>query len=728
MVWRALLDRYELLRALPDGTGWRARDRVAGVDVVMERASDGVEAPDAEALEAMRLGLIALRHRDLAEVLDVLDAAEGARRAVVVVRRDIEGTALRSVVAHQPLQPGQVLALAIQVLEVLDELHQMGEAHGALRPEALLLRDDGQGWMLSGMAWPRLQRPDGQQQPWAGCSTPPWLAPEAVMGEGGQRSDLYALGQLLRFALSGVEPGRAAPPTPPDQLPMTIALFALIDRLASPFLTSRYADVGEALDDACRARDAASTAVRRAPLPPPILPAGTWVLEPVPVRVLALTAGAGLVAGALAALITAVLWAASAAVPPWVAGGWVGVVVAIVARHALNVQVECQPHDLVVRRGRGMRRTPLRLLRSAVVALGCVRVDFGDEGTVTLPAVYRFSRSELADLVNQAARRRPSPGQQRLRGAGFLTVREVLVPAILVSAGFLLLLAWLAERETQLDAVRQASGPLSTAGAIALERREERVDGPCPDRTWPVPLTGALVSGAGCRTATGAWVLVEGGESAQGEPGEGRPVVSVEAFFIDQTEVVGRNWQACTAADACTAPQDRGACLGYALDPDLAVGCVDRDQAAAYCAFVGARLCTNAEWERAALGDGTRAWPWGDAAVRCELAAVDLGPEADPGCRRDGASGLGSRLAGASPYGVLDLVGSQEEWVADWHAASPADPARMDVAAPASSAQLGDVRGGSWAEPPQATWLRVAASPTSTRAARGVRCCVDLSD
>ena len=236
-----------------------------------------------------------------------------------------------------------------------------------------------------------------------------------------------------------------------------------------------------------------------------------------------------------------------------------------------------------------------------------------------------------------------------------------------------------------------------------------------------------LVPGLGidtCRTATGAWVLVEGGASAQGAPGDARPQVEVSSFFIDQHEVRGRDWQRCEAADACTAPRSQGACLGYQLDPGLPVGCVDRQQAAAFCHWAGGRLCTNAEWERAALADGARAWPWGDAAPQCELAAVNLGPDAAPGCRRDVVRGGPTRVAGASVYGVLDLIGGQEEWVADWHAAGPDDASGL--ASPAGAAvPLGDVRGGSWAEAPQPTWARVAADPGAVRPARGVRCCVD---
>jgi formylglycine-generating enzyme required for sulfatase activity len=163
--------------------------------------------------------------------------------------------------------------------------------------------------------------------------------------------------------------------------------------------------------------------------------------------------------------------------------------------------------------------------------------------------------------------------------------------------------------------------------------------------------------------------------------------VVLSAFEIDKTEVTQAAYAACVVAGACTRPSGRR----YTPDrtPTFPVTEVSWEQAVRYCAWVGKRLPTEAEWEKTARGTDARMYPWGDAAPTCALATFE-------GCG-DGPRPVGSTPAGASPYGALDLAGNVQEWVADFYSSTDyaAGPAR-DPGGPNRGNSGHSVRGGGY--------------------------------
>ena len=137
--------------------------------------------------------------------------------------------------------------------------------------------------------------------------------------------------------------------------------------------------------------------------------------------------------------------------------------------------------------------------------------------------------------------------------------------------------------------------------------------------------------------------------------------VHLDAYEIDLTEATVAGYTACEEDNSCTWPS-RDCQPGF--DPALPIRCLTWAQARDYCQWAGKRLCTEAEWEKAARGIDSRIYPWGNEEATCEF-AVMMEVEEQYGCGTGALWPPGSRPAGASPFGLLDMAGNIDEWVSD---------------------------------------------------------------
>jgi formylglycine-generating enzyme required for sulfatase activity len=167
---------------------------------------------------------------------------------------------------------------------------------------------------------------------------------------------------------------------------------------------------------------------------------------------------------------------------------------------------------------------------------------------------------------------------------------------------------------------------------------------------------------------------------AEGHPCERPPhLVWLPTFAIATTPVTNAEWGAWVAATGARAPAFWQA-PGFDA-PDQPVVGIAWDEAVAFAAWAGARLPTEAEWEKAARGGvaGAR-YPWGDARPSGRALA------APPRVRSTPPNALG----------LHDLSGVCHEWCADWYGddAYARGPAR-EPRGPATGTRRVS-RGGAW--------------------------------
>lgn len=188
-------------------------------------------------------------------------------------------------------------------------------------------------------------------------------------------------------------------------------------------------------------------------------------------------------------------------------------------------------------------------------------------------------------------------------------------------------------------------------------------------------------------------VLIPAGAFWMGSPapGDHQPahLVRLDAFYIDRYQVTNNQYLQFCAETGHVLPffWDMAGFRCGADYPDHPVVGVSWQDAAAYAAWCGRRLPTEAEWEYAARGglEG-KSFPTGDTL--------------DP----DDGNYFKSELGGPVPvgsyppngYGLYDMQGNVVEWVMDWYAPDYyAHSPQVNPQGP-ESGRFRLIRGGGW--------------------------------
>jgi serine/threonine protein kinase len=194
--------RYEIDRFLGGGTAgevYRARDTQLGRAVALKvlRAGGCVVADRFTRLTKDARTTALINHPNIVAVYDV-GAADGVP---FVASELLEGETLRSRLRGGPLPVPLAVRYALQIAHGLIAAHHLGVVHGALKPENLIVGENGE-----------LKIVDFGLAGWRGDATEAgrmagYLSPEHISGEViDERSDIFGLGVVLYEMLAGASP------------------------------------------------------------------------------------------------------------------------------------------------------------------------------------------------------------------------------------------------------------------------------------------------------------------------------------------------------------------------------------------------------------------------------------------------------------------------------------------------------------------------------------------
>ena len=207
MVGELIAGRYELEKLVGSGgmsNVFRAHDRLLERTVALKILHEQYTR-DEDYVERFRREARAVAQLAHPNIVTVIDRGEQEGRQFIVFEY-IDGENLKELSNRGPLEVREAIGLVLQVGRALSFAHERGLVHRDVKPQNVLLNEDGQAKVTDfGIA--RSLDVHGVTQTGTVLGTSDYIAPEQARGQKvDPKTDIYSLGVVLYELLSGEVP------------------------------------------------------------------------------------------------------------------------------------------------------------------------------------------------------------------------------------------------------------------------------------------------------------------------------------------------------------------------------------------------------------------------------------------------------------------------------------------------------------------------------------------
>ena len=270
------------------------------------------------------------------------------------------------------------------------------------------------------------------------------------------------------------------------------------------------------------------------------------------------------------------------------------------------------------------------------------------DSELAVPKTQESENNQLGEEIRKKAVETPQQRRKKISNKEKLIILSLIVLLIIFSTVVL----------------RNKNKNTGVATKINLAKGTTSISSPKPQNEMILIPAGEFLMGSTEQQAIEAWQKNDGGYDKEDYLAEyPRRKIMLGNFYIDKKEVSNSDYKAFVDATNHIAPalwSDQNL-----NSPSLPVIGVDWNDADSYCRWLGKRLPSEAEWEKAARSADGRIWPWGNAwdpTKDNHGNGTEYGFDESDGYKY--TAPVGAEL-GVSPFGILNMAGNAYEWVAD---------------------------------------------------------------